>query len=512
MGLLDNTTQSAYYQGNDHGNYQFTSLDDIINQFEVAYVGENKLIPKIKRADIAFYAQRALQELTFDTLKSCKSQEITLPPSLKMTLPHDYVNYTKVSWVDSAGIKHPLYYTHDTSNPFTIAQHEDGTYDFDGFTTNNLVLNGDFNPANPLANWIYSTDFDLSQSYLTYVETGLLVDNFIGGINATSKITFKHQAVTGNSSNPASLTGQVYGAVNHIWQEVDVSSQDFVDLSALGQAVDTTDGAAGILRVGLMTSLPASIGLSMLPNAVVPNMDDVSIFDLSNANGDPSYLEWTASTSATSASVSQIDVTGIDTVFVVVTSHHEHTASEYLLGLQETNNIDNVAVSYTFPGVADLSSPNGNEQDSVTWNRYKSNSFGENNNDDYEDDTYWPMRGERYGLDPQHAQVNGSFYIDCRLGKIHFSSNLSGRTIVLDYISDSVGTDKEMQVHKFAEKAMYKSIAHAILSASSYGRALVPRLTKEKFAAVRKAKIRLSNLKLGELTQILRGKSKWIKH
>ena len=69
-----------------------------------------------------------------------------------------------------------------------------------------------------------------------------------------------------------------------------------------------------------------------------------------------------------------------------------------------------------------------------------------------------------------------------------------------------------MQVHKFAEDAMYKYISHAILAGSSYGQQLVPRLTKEKFAAIRKAKLRLSNIKLEELTQILRGKSKHIKH
>ena len=37
-------------------------------------------------------------------------------------------------------------------------------------------------------------------------------------------------------------------------------------------------------------------------------------------------------------------------------------------------------------------------------------------------------------------------------------------------------------------------------------------LRREKFAAVRTAKLRLSNIKLEELTQILRGKSKQIKH
>ena len=49
MGLLDNTTHRDYYLGNNLGSYQFTSLDDIITQFQIAYVGENKLISKIKR-------------------------------------------------------------------------------------------------------------------------------------------------------------------------------------------------------------------------------------------------------------------------------------------------------------------------------------------------------------------------------------------------------------------------------------------------------------------------------
>ena len=43
MGLLDDQTHQQYYQGNDLGNYQFTSLDDIINQFMVVYVGDQKL-------------------------------------------------------------------------------------------------------------------------------------------------------------------------------------------------------------------------------------------------------------------------------------------------------------------------------------------------------------------------------------------------------------------------------------------------------------------------------------
>ena len=70
-----------------------------------------------------------------------------------------------------------------------------------------------------------------------------------------------------------------------------------------------------------------------------------------------------------------------------------------------------------------------------------------------------------------------------------------------------------MQVHKFAEDAMYKCIAYAILSSrTNVQEYVVQRFKKEKFAAVRTAKLRLSNIKLEELTQILRGKSKQIKH
>ena len=68
-----------------------------------------------------------------------------------------------------------------------------------------------------------------------------------------------------------------------------------------------------------------------------------------------------------------------------------------------------------------------------------------------------------------------------------------------------------MVVHKFAEEAMYKCIAYAVLSTSIFGQGLVPRFKQEKFAAVRQAKLRLSNIKIDELTQIMRGKSKWIK-
>ena len=87
------------------------------------------------------------------------------------------------------------------------------------------------------------------------------------------------------------------------------------------------------------------------------------------------------------------------------------------------------------------------------------------------------------------------------------------RIVTLKYISDGLATDEEMQVHKFAEEAMYKYIAHAILSTrANTPEYLVMRFKKETAAAKRNAKLRLSNIKIEEIAQIMRNKSKVIKH
>ena len=70
-----------------------------------------------------------------------------------------------------------------------------------------------------------------------------------------------------------------------------------------------------------------------------------------------------------------------------------------------------------------------------------------------------------------------------------------------------------MQVHKLAEEAMYKWIAYNILSTRvGIPDNIIGRLRRDKIAETRRAKLRLSNIKIEEITQILRGKSKHIKH
>ena len=299
-GLLGSTSQQSYFTGTNKGNYQFVSLNEIIANFMVVYVGESKILPKVSRTDVQFHGMRAIQELSYDVLRSHKAFEQEVPETLVMPLPQDYVNYTKIVRVDSNGIEKPIYPTGKTSNPFPIQQ---GT-------------------ANE---YLYESDGSL-----------------------------RHQGSSTTYLNPYES--------------------------------DTRD----------------------------------------RFNSVPTY----------------------------------------------NDNIDYDAV----------------------------------------DHMRFDNRGRRYGLDPQHAQNNGTFYIDQENGFIHFSSDLSGKTITLKYISDGLGTDAEMIVHKFCEEAVYKHIMYGLVSGrSNIPEGIVQRFKKEKFAETRKAKIRLSNIRMEEFTQILKGLGKPIK-
>ena len=449
MAYLEDTTPQDYYQSDDYSNYQFVSLEDIINQFMFVYTGGEKIIRNCSRVDVAFHAQRALAELSFDTLKSVKAQEITVPASLQIILPQDYVNYTKLSWIDTAGIKHPIYKTKHTSNPqkYQVDDNNQFLFNEDGdfISSGELLRNGSFHGGS--GNW------ELNQS-----------GGSGGAQTTTTLITASNDPESGWFYEKNGMRGYALPQFQGVRQE----------------NVDIRSGEQYTITYTISNYSTGSYNV-----VIIDENGDYSSATARTANG--TYTETiTAGNTAASYPPSSI--------YFQTTTDNSATA-----GLNVV--IDDISIVRV-----------GDEETSTTWNNYKSQTPSENNNDDYEDEVYWPNEGERYGLEPSHAQVNGSFYIDELKGLIHFSSNISGKTVILDYISDSLGTEEEMKVHKFAEEAMYKSILHAVASGYMYTQQIVPRLKKEKFAAVRQAKLRLSNLKLEELTQILRGKSKQIKH
>ena len=398
MALLNSTTQQ-YYEENDFGNYQFTSLNDIINQFMLIYVGEDKIIPKAKRLDVAFHAQRALAELSFDTLKSCKSQEITVPASLQMILPQDYVNYTKISWVDSAGIKHLLYPTSKTSNPTNLYQNTDGSY------YSNLLLNGDFNEGiNFYTPQATSPGPGIPNSwYVSNLSAGGAGLN--GGFNET-------QLNLSSNSDGLLISSNGLGIREYprLHQDVVLENGQSYTFSYNITSVSSNFSTNSLIRITDGDTQAAYTPVSIDSFAVGTNSVTFTWDASFGSNAKITIMFGNANTVAKSIRIKDM---------VLVKNDNN---GNYVSSVGTMINVD----------------------DSTTWSNYKSATPSENNNEDYEDDNYWPMNGERYGLDPQHAQANGSFYIDCVSGKIHFSSNVSGKTVILDYISDSLGTDGEL--------------------------------------------------------------------
>ena len=441
MALL-NQTQNEYYEGDNYGSYQFVTLQDIINQFMVVYVGEDKIIEKAKRFDVAFHAQRALAELSFDTFKSIKSQEITLPPSLTMILPHDYVNYTKISVTDESGIKHPLYPTKNTSNPTPIFQNDDGTYHIKAKGT---LTNG-------------SDQLVLNDKY-DNILVGMVISGGVGDVE-------------GNVVKATSVSG--------------------------GITTITMDNVSTLTQ-------------TTFANFEFKNKLDLILETETQVNVTSSGMTVTAETNF---------ITGIDAADLSDVKKGMLVSSDlFPIGTIVTDVIASAGQVFTNSDALSNGSPTSivftsTTNNSTTWTSYKNHEPKENTlkDYDYDDQIYEQNVGQRYGLSPQEAQINGSYFIDDNRGLIYFSSNLNGKNIVLDYISDGLGTEEEMKVHKFAEEAMYRSIAYGLVAGSKYLQPLVQRYKREKFAAVRQAKLRLSNIKLTELVQIMRNKSKHIKH
>jgi hypothetical protein len=102
------TDQEYHSDSSKWGDGQYVNLSDIINNFMIINVGDDKLINDISRFDVIFHAKRGLQELHYDALKEVKSIELEMPDILQVTLPKDYVSLVKISWVDERGILYPM--------------------------------------------------------------------------------------------------------------------------------------------------------------------------------------------------------------------------------------------------------------------------------------------------------------------------------------------------------------------------------------------------------------------
>ena len=336
MALLTQT-QQQYYAGDDYGNYQFTSLNDIVNQFMIVYVGEDKIISKAKRIDVAFHAQRAMQELSFDTFKSCKAKEVTVPESLQIILPQDYVNYTKISWVDSSGIKHLLYPASKTSNPANSFQ-DTATFEIKARGT------------------------------ITGTKTAMTLDAQYNNI-------LVGMTVSGIGIMPGTLV-----------EASELSSG--VTLLTIDTALNLTGIAASNVTIN-----DAEYTFASNDESVVITPDTQIFTELAELKVGKAYIDFAAA----HADISVGDLVSheyfpVGTVVTGITAQTGEAIGTRIYVSNPATTTTAASQEITFVSLDPLSD---------TWNSYKAATPSENQ-DDYHDDTYWRMNGERYGLDTKN--------------------------------------------------------------------------------------------------------------
>lgn len=128
-----NATIEVKLVGKKYGDYRFVGLSDLVSNFMIEYVGPGKLIGGAQRRDVIHHIKRSIQQFSYDIGVAERVQEIECPPSLAIPMPQDYVNWVKISFVDAAGIEHPIPEGRITSSPTqAILQDSDGNYLFDG--------------------------------------------------------------------------------------------------------------------------------------------------------------------------------------------------------------------------------------------------------------------------------------------------------------------------------------------------------------------------------------------
>jgi hypothetical protein len=138
-------TPQEYHEGDDkqHGNYQYVSIETLIDKMILRSVeSDDSYLKNVKRYTLVAHAKDAIREINKRAAADNLEFQITVPASLVITLPQDYINYEMVSVViidEVTGARRlqPLDINCDINTAIGILQDTDGMilFDDDGFIT-----------------------------------------------------------------------------------------------------------------------------------------------------------------------------------------------------------------------------------------------------------------------------------------------------------------------------------------------------------------------------------------
>jgi hypothetical protein len=215
-------TGYQYYENNGNspedlnwGSYQYISLDDIVNNFMLMYVGNDKLVNNVERYNVLFHAKRGIQELNYDAMKETKIVELSVSDNATVVLPPDFVNWVRISLYRD-GVLMPL--TENVNTNFAKSYLQDNNarvlFDEDGdVLIGTSMLDGD--RVDGLHKTQYLGDGKYSGSLGYNIEGKWVFDYHIGGrygLNTeTANInpTFKINKAAGVISFGSEMSDQI---------------------------------------------------------------------------------------------------------------------------------------------------------------------------------------------------------------------------------------------------------------------------------------------------------------
>lgn len=128
MGVRSYTDLDQYYGDESQwGNHQYVTIEELVNNFMFSQT-DDSYVANIDRQRVVYFAKRAIQELYYDVLNEVISIEFDLNPTFIIPLPHDYIQYVRISWVGENGKLHPL--AIDNSSNLAQAYLQDNDYDY----------------------------------------------------------------------------------------------------------------------------------------------------------------------------------------------------------------------------------------------------------------------------------------------------------------------------------------------------------------------------------------------
>lgn len=107
---MSQTNPFEYYTNEDNqGSYQYIALEHLVNNFMQQYTGDDKLLGHTKRHNVLYWMKKGIQQFTFSALKEIKAVELELGDAYDIIMPPDYVNYVRISWLNTqTGEFHPM--------------------------------------------------------------------------------------------------------------------------------------------------------------------------------------------------------------------------------------------------------------------------------------------------------------------------------------------------------------------------------------------------------------------